>query len=346
MRVSPQILSLALLIGLFFGPLSVSGTETEGGEKTAQVITGGMVWNADRQAVHLVRQRCGDLDGRQMDECFVNAMKDLGASESAVSFVRSFGNGTFVKRFREVGRTGIAHIVHPFRPTDPVGILLVNGDPPIIDVDEITALPRESMEQDKVYGAIKKSYPKVGLWQGDRSPKYPLVEPLPDGGYAFTFPYALRNSCHVCEVVGTAFFAFDFGRNGRLKGIRFVKTEQLPKKTVVKADSRRESEQIRFIVMTEEGKEFTVKLDSNRATGYQWRPAAPLDERILKLSRSEYVPLETGVIGAGGEESWTFSAVGKGEAEVVMEYVRPWEKGQAAVKTATVKVTVRPANQR
>jgi len=57
-----------------------------------------------------------------------------------------------------------------------------------------------------------------------------------------------------------------------------------------------------------------VRLESNRTTGYQWRPAEPLDERIIRVSRSEYTPFDTSLTGAGGEESWTFYAVGKGDA--------------------------------
>ena len=98
--------------------------------------------------------------------------------------------------------------------------------------------------------------------------------------------------------------------------------------------------------MAEEGKEFTVRLSSNRTTGYQWRPLGPLDERTVRLVKSQYVPFEGGAIGAGGEEVWTFLAVSPGDAEIRMEYVRPWEKSQSPVKTATIKVSVRSASQK
>ena len=124
--------------------------------------------------------------------------------------------------------------------------------------------------------------------------------------------------------------------------MRFLRLEQAPKKAPPKNETRRETEQIRFIVMTEEGKEFTVRLSSNRTTGFQWRPIDPLDEHFVKLVRSEYVPYDTGAIGSGGEEVWTFLATGKGETEFTMEYVRPWEKAQSDVKTATIKVSVKP----
>ena len=345
MRLSVPCSLLAFGV-LLLSAVTVFATETGVDRKATQVITKEKVWNADRQLVQMARQRCVDLEGRQADECFAEAMKDLGASDAAVSFTRSFGSGVFVRRFREVGRIGVAQIVRPFRTNEPTGVLLVNGDPPIVDVDDLALLPKETMEQDKVYGSVKKVFPRVTLWPGDRSMKYPSAEPLPEGGSTFTVPYSLRNSCHTCEIVGTAFFAFDFDREGRLMNVRFLRVDLPAKKPMAKADNRKESEQIRFIVMTEEGKEFTVKLESNRTTGYQWRPAEPFDERVIRAVRSEYTPFDMSMIGSGGEESWTFYAVGKGDAEVVMEYVRPWEKGQPPLKTATIKVSVKPASQR
>jgi predicted secreted protein len=260
----------------------------------------------------------------------------------AIAFTRSFGNGAFIRRLRETGRVDIAYIVYPFRANENFGILLVNGDPPVIDVDEMYALPTETMEQDKAFMAIRKAYPKVTIWPGERLPKhYPVAEALPDGGQTFIIPYTLRNLCHACEVVGAAFFAFDFDREGKSAGIRFVRVEPAVKKTA-KTEARKENEQIRFVVMAEEGKEFTVRLSANRTTGYQWRPVGSLDERIVKLVRSEYVVFDPGRVGGGGEEIWTFLAAGRGDTEITMEYVRPWEKGQYPVKTATIKVSVRP----
>ena len=181
------------------------------------------------------------------------------------------------------------------------------------------------------------------LWPGDRSFKQPpVVEALPGGGQSFVIPYTLRNFCHACEVLGSAFFSFDFDKGGKLTAIRFLRIDA-PAKKPPKNEARKESEEIRFVVMAEEGKEFTVRLDSNRTTGYQWRPAAPLDEHIVKAVKCEYVPFEGALPGGGGEEIWTFLAVGKGSTEITMEYIRPWEKTHFPVKTATIQVSVSPA---
>jgi inhibitor of cysteine peptidase len=344
MRVAVKVFC-AILCVIALSSSSAFSAESEGGllRRTSSVVTKEMVWNSDRQTVQAAKQRCADLGGRQLEECFADAMESLGASSEAAAFTRSFGSGVFLRKIRESGRVDVAYIMRPFRANELAGMLLVNGDPPIVDVDDTALLPKEALEQDKTYGTIKKSYPRATLWPGDRSSKYPLVESLPDGGQEFVVPYTLRNFCHACEVLGTIMFAFDFDREGRLTAMRFLRLEQASKRAMAKNEARKESEEVRFIVMAEEGKEFTVRLSSNRTTGYQWRPADPFDEHIVRFARSEYVPFDPAVIGGGGEEVWTFQAIGKGETEIAMEYTRPWEKAQPVLKTATIKVLVKPA---
>ena len=43
------------------------------------------------------------------------------------------------------------------------------------------------------------------------------------------------------------------------------------------------------------------------------------------------------MVGAPGEELWTFTAVAEGETEIVLEYVRPWETDEAPEETVTIQ---------
>ncbi len=88
------------------------------------------------------------------------------------------------------------------------------------------------------------------------------------------------------------------------------------------------------------GKEFVLSLSSNQTTGYQWQLAEPLDESILELKDSKYKAPETERVGAGGKEAWTFKAVGKGETNISLKYVRSWEKDAPPEKSKTFVVTV------
>ena len=93
------------------------------------------------------------------------------------------------------------------------------------------------------------------------------------------------------------------------------------------------------------GREFTIVLNSNPTTGYSWRLAQPLDEKVLKLVNQEYLePTPAGktpMVGAGGKEVWAFSALSQGNIEINMEYVRPWEKEPTPAEKLTFKVVIR-----
>jgi len=86
----------------------------------------------------------------------------------------------------------------------------------------------------------------------------------------------------------------------------------------------------------------TVKLESNPTTGYRWELVEPADEKVLKLldQRYEQSPVEKGLVGAGGVETWRFRAVGRGSASLKLEYIRPWEKSVVPAKAFSLQVVV------
>ena len=94
-------------------------------------------------------------------------------------------------------------------------------------------------------------------------------------------------------------------------------------------------------VETQVGQEFTITLDSNRTTGFQWQLAEPLDGSVLELVGSEYEAPDGGGMGAGGRELWTFRAVGEGGTDIDLKYVRPWEEDATPAKEETFAVVVK-----
>ncbi len=78
-------------------------------------------------------------------------------------------------------------------------------------------------------------------------------------------------------------------------------------------------------IEVEKGSTFTIVLDSNPTTGFQWQFTSAVDENVISLSKTEYIKGEPVTIGSGGEEKWTFSADGLGETTINLAYVRPWE---------------------
>ena len=70
------------------------------------------------------------------------------------------------------------------------------------------------------------------------------------------------------------------------------------------------------------GETFSIELDGNATTGYEWEPK--LSDDTLRLIERRYQPAGAG-IGAGGKEIFTFEPMKSGRASVSFEYKRPWE---------------------
>jgi inhibitor of cysteine peptidase len=88
-------------------------------------------------------------------------------------------------------------------------------------------------------------------------------------------------------------------------------------------------------------KTFVITMDANATTGYEWQLAGSIDDSLIGLVRSEYVPHKTGLVGSGGKSIWTFKAIRAGKAQIAFKYVRPWEKDIPPVKQAMYTVDIR-----
>ena len=82
-------------------------------------------------------------------------------------------------------------------------------------------------------------------------------------------------------------------------------------------------------IMVKAGQNFTIKMESNPTTGYGWQLSKALDNKI-SLVTNAFIPPDSKLCGAGGHELWTFKAIGEGQTDISMKYVRPWEKDQPA----------------
>lgn len=94
-------------------------------------------------------------------------------------------------------------------------------------------------------------------------------------------------------------------------------------------------------IEVEAGARFSLTLDANPTTGYQWRLVQPADEGVVKLAGTQYTPRTPGLPGGGGAQVWTFQAVAPGTTTIQLEYVRPWEVGVAPARVLQRPVAVR-----
>jgi len=75
------------------------------------------------------------------------------------------------------------------------------------------------------------------------------------------------------------------------------------------------------------GKEFTISLESNPSTGFEWW--TKFDPDYLSLLNSTFVSgnERSGLVGVPGKDVFTFNARSAGNTEVIMLLLRPWENG-------------------
>jgi predicted secreted protein len=93
-------------------------------------------------------------------------------------------------------------------------------------------------------------------------------------------------------------------------------------------------------IVTAPGERFTIALDANRSTGFQWELERPPDAAVVTLVDSTYEQT-TPDVGAAGKEIWTFDAVAPGWAKIELVYRRPWEE-MAPSRIAVYSVEVTP----
>ncbi|RIE05962.1 protease inhibitor I42 family protein [Candidatus Cryosericum terrychapinii] len=92
---------------------------------------------------------------------------------------------------------------------------------------------------------------------------------------------------------------------------------------------------------TTTGKTFTIALDANASTGYNWSQTTK-DTNVVAYVDNAYMATATDpqVVGGGGTDTFTFKAVGKGTTTITLAYARPWESVPPA-QTRTITVTVK-----
>jgi hypothetical protein len=234
-----KLLFFAVLVLLI---LTVAYALPQSGMPTSQPVSqpSGQIgpsaaWQPPPDFIAKAHAACDQSNPPNYAECFIDQMPKLGASADAVSFTRMFykesdGQVGIMADFHKVGPVDEARVLYPLRANDNYGLLLVNGDPAILDVDDLKRLDRAAMEQNPLYQAVKQKYPKTDVWPGDRSGNmWPQAKPLPDGGLQLIVGYPLLNGCHACAHTGLARFSWDFDAKGKFLGTKYIPTPPPPR---------------------------------------------------------------------------------------------------------------------
>ncbi|MCE5324880.1 MAG: protease inhibitor I42 family protein [Planctomycetaceae bacterium] len=92
------------------------------------------------------------------------------------------------------------------------------------------------------------------------------------------------------------------------------------------------------------GQSVVIRLKGNMTTGFAWHLGKVEGDAAKLLGKIEYEPDPArGRVGSGGTFVTTFEAVKVGQATVVLEYKRPWEKDTPPAKTFKLTMQVKAA---
>ncbi|HLI63427.1 MAG TPA: hypothetical protein VKV05_08500 [Terriglobales bacterium] len=213
-----RLLLFALIIALATSAFAQSGT---------QPIGPSAVWQPGKDFLVKARAACDQVSsGSKFSECLINQMPKAGAPPAAVNFTRELykqtgGEVGIMAGFHKVGPVDIAWVNYLLRSTH--GLLLVNGKPRMINVEDLKLLDQKGMERSFQFQALQNQYPRVNLWPGDRNGQtWPNANTGPNGGLHFVIGYPLRNGCPTCAHAGFALFTWNFDPSGRFMGTTFL----------------------------------------------------------------------------------------------------------------------------
>jgi hypothetical protein len=197
------------------------------GQTSPAPISASAVWQPGTDFVASAHAACDKTTpSSKFSDCVINQMSKAGASAAAVSFTRELAKQTggevgIMGNFHAVGPVDIAWVQYPMNSTS--GLFLVNGEPRLINVENLKLLDEKTMQQSFQFQDLLNQFPKAGVWPGDRDGQtWPNSQTGDKGGLQFVIGYPLRNGCLTCAHAGYAIFTWNFSPSGRLMGTSFV----------------------------------------------------------------------------------------------------------------------------
>jgi hypothetical protein len=197
-----------------------------GQAEESKKIDGSAVWAVTQQFLTSAHKACDNGKG-DAAECMIGQMSKAGAPANAVDFSRelykeSHGEFGVMTGFQDEGPVAFAWITYPLRANTNYGLLFVNGEPRIINVEDLKLLDQKGMKQSFQFQDLKGQFPNVDVWPGDRDGKtWPNSQTGPNGGIQFSVGYPLINGCHACARAGSAIFNWNFDAHGKFLGTSF-----------------------------------------------------------------------------------------------------------------------------
>jgi hypothetical protein len=232
---------MTLLKRRIAGALAVIGVaslitflQVEANHETDDQIGEEAIWNAGPEDLGAIGQACKITDATRYQQCFIEQMGEY-ASSDAVAFAQMMASEKsrrlgYLTGLREYGLVDLGYVVYPGNSNVNHGWVLLNGVPALVNLDDVTLLPKSALEKDPQYAALHQSHPQMQLVVNDEQRKpdsSPQIERLARDGERFVVPYSLQEPCANCAPLAQAIFGFDFNETGKFMGAKFLRIEML-----------------------------------------------------------------------------------------------------------------------
>jgi len=319
-------LNRGLTLILLAGILTPGCAVPEQGESEQGWASAGpeAVWQGSPQKLmQITRKTCASLKGSSRERCFLQVMKELGASPQAVRFAGRLPEPGFLLSCRKAGPVFVARVVYPFRAHALEGRLLVNGRPPVVDVDDEDLWPVNALEDMPEYQRLRSSWSRLSIRPGDRAmPGALAVQQQSNGSWRFIAGYVLESGQGEGEIAGVVDFAFDFDEQGTFLGSTVLGMAKT------------------YHAVAGETVALTVKGENSGDSGWRatWVPPADVLRLVSKAS-------EPGSPGEPVKETWTFRALTAGRIPVILQHLPGEGKGLWPDQRASFLVVIHPSRE-
>jgi hypothetical protein len=232
---------MTLLKRRIAGALAVIGVaslitflQVEANHEMDDQISEEAIWNAGPEDLSAIGQACKISDPARYRDCFIEQMGEY-ASSDAVAFAQMMASHKsrrlgYLTGLREYGLVDLGYVVYPGSANINHGWMLLNGIPALVNLDDVSILPKSGLEKDAQYVRLRQNHPHIQLMVNDEQRKpdsSPQIERLAGEGERFVVPYSLQEPCSNCAPLAQAIFGFDFNEAGKFLGAKFLRVEML-----------------------------------------------------------------------------------------------------------------------
>jgi len=191
------------------------------------MIPASAVWKMPDNFVTTAKAACQKSGGSPLEACLISQMTKAGAPADAVEFSHTLykltGEMGILSGFHKSGKVDIGWVTYPLHASNMHGLLLLNGQPRIVNAEDLKSLDMQGLQQSPQFQDLKNQFPKAAVYPGDRDGQtWPNTQTGASGGLQFIIGYPVRNGCPTCAHAGFALFTWNFDPSGKFKGTTFM----------------------------------------------------------------------------------------------------------------------------